>query len=410
MEESITSALMSDSHEEIINQAMELHGQAVLELVYSYVQDRKIAEDLTQDIFIKIYQKLHQYNGKAKFKTWLWQIAINHCKDYLKSWYNRNVIISEEHSSTTASVKEAVENQVVEKDENEQLAQAVMNLPDFYREVIYLHYYEDLSIKEISYVTGSNQNSSTAALPFLCLFWAAYFAQDKPKLRVIVPIYLVTVYYYLALPSLVEAMVYSIVVLVMFIGSGIKRKTVYATASVAFGLLAIILPLFWFFSADYQKERIFAFLHPEADPQGDGFIYLKIKELLTTGGWLGTGSHSEYIGAPATELVLVNIAHYYGWIAAGLLVCVLMLLLLRMTIMLWQTKEDFGRQLLIGIISLFTIQILYNFSMVLGLLPITSLALPFVSYGFTSAVLNSFLFGIALSVCCRRHLISFSSR
>ncbi|PFO80061.1 sigma-70 family RNA polymerase sigma factor [Bacillus cereus] len=159
MEEAVANVLMSDNHEAVINQAMELHGQALLELVYSYVQDRELAEDLTQEIFIKCYQKLHQYNGKAKFKTWLWQIAINHCRDYLKSWYNRNIVISEEHAGAAASTREAVENEVVAKDEQEYLAQAVMSLSAPYREAIYLHYYEELAIKEISYVTGLNQNT-----------------------------------------------------------------------------------------------------------------------------------------------------------------------------------------------------------------------------------------------------------
>ncbi|MCP8969349.1 sigma-70 family RNA polymerase sigma factor [Ectobacillus ponti] len=159
MEEAIANIHLSDSREAVITQAMGLHGQALLELVYSYVQNRELAEDLTQEIFLKCYQKLHQYNGKAKFKTWLWQIAINHCRDYLKSWYNQNVFVSEEHAGAVSSMKEAFENQVVAKDEHEQLAHAVMSLSPVYREVIYLHYYEDLSMKEISYVTGANQNT-----------------------------------------------------------------------------------------------------------------------------------------------------------------------------------------------------------------------------------------------------------
>ncbi|UOY92006.1 hypothetical protein MUG87_16415 [Ectobacillus sp. JY-23] len=69
MEEIIIDIHMSDNYETIISQAMDLYGQALLELVYSYTQNRDLAEDLTQEIFIKCYQKLHQYNGKAKLES-----------------------------------------------------------------------------------------------------------------------------------------------------------------------------------------------------------------------------------------------------------------------------------------------------------------------------------------------------
>lgn len=140
-------------NEELIDQLMDQHGQDLLYLVYSYVKNREVAQDLTQEIFIKCYQKLHQYNKKSSLKTWLWRIAINHCKDYLKSWHNRNMVVSEEKATAAASLKEEVENKVIQKYVDEQLAIAVLKLPDTYREVIYLHYFEDLSIKEISYLT-----------------------------------------------------------------------------------------------------------------------------------------------------------------------------------------------------------------------------------------------------------------
>lgn len=146
-------------NEELIDQLMDQHGQDLLYLVYSYVKNREVAQDLTQEIFIKCYQKLHQYNKKSSLKTWLWRIAINHCKDYLKSWHNRNMVVSEEKATAAASLKEEVENKVIQKYVDEQLAIAVLKLPDTYREVIYLHYFEDLSIKEISYLTKLNQNT-----------------------------------------------------------------------------------------------------------------------------------------------------------------------------------------------------------------------------------------------------------
>lgn len=258
------------------------------------------------------------------------------------------------------------------------------------------------------YIPGVGAISSDVALPFLCLFWASYLAKNNAKLWAVASIYLVTVYYYVSLPNLTAAMIYSVVVFIMFLGGSIERRLMYTTVAAACGLGIIAAFLFLLHGSPYQKERIFAFLYPEAYAQGGGFMYLKIKELMAAGGWFGTSSYSGYIPATAGEFVLVNIAHYYGWIVTGLLVVVLILLLLRMTAVLRQTKTSFGRQLLIGVLTLFAVQYLYNIGMIVGFFPLTSITLPFVSYGFTSAIVDAFLFGIALSVCRRRHLVPVS--
>jgi RNA polymerase sigma-70 factor, ECF subfamily len=143
----------------IIDEIMIKYGQDILHLVFSYVKNKALAEDLTQDIFVKCYNSLHTYNKKSKLRTWLWRIAINHCKDYIKSWYNKNVIVIDEQIHTTFKQTENVEETVIQKDEDEQLTSAVMNLPIKYREVIFLFYYEELSIKEIAEITEIKENT-----------------------------------------------------------------------------------------------------------------------------------------------------------------------------------------------------------------------------------------------------------
>nr|WP_255726783.1 sigma-70 family RNA polymerase sigma factor [Sporosarcina sp. ACRSM] len=143
----------------MIDELMERYGQDILRLVYSYVNNSQIAEDLTQDIFVKCYKSLHTYSGKSKLRTWLWRIAINHCKDYLKSWYNRNVLVTEEEPANYRTTKQMVEDTVIQKEEDDQLIAAIMTLPIKYREVIYLFYYEELLIKEIAVLTEVSANT-----------------------------------------------------------------------------------------------------------------------------------------------------------------------------------------------------------------------------------------------------------
>lgn len=137
---------------------MMLYGQDLLQLVYTYVKDKALAQDLTQEIFMKCYEAYPTYKGKSTLKTWMWRIAINHCKDYLKSWYNQNIQVAVD-AGIDVQASSNVEQQVIQQDEQERLAKTVMQLPIMYREVIYLFYFEDYTSKEIAVVLSTNENT-----------------------------------------------------------------------------------------------------------------------------------------------------------------------------------------------------------------------------------------------------------
>ncbi|MFE4708646.1 sigma-70 family RNA polymerase sigma factor [Peribacillus simplex] len=152
MEEFVLKWSQMKDDESLLDEIMSLYGQDILQLVYSYVKDPVVAEDLTQEIFIKCYEALSTYNQQSNIRTWLWRIAINHCKDYRKSWYFRKVSTAEEEQEWTST--DDVEEAVIQHDEDRQLAVAVMELPIQYRELIYLHYFQEMKLKEISEITG----------------------------------------------------------------------------------------------------------------------------------------------------------------------------------------------------------------------------------------------------------------
>jgi RNA polymerase sigma-70 factor, ECF subfamily len=159
VEEMIINGTAIEEKELIIDKIMNQYGQEILQLAYSYVNNKAIAEDLTQDIFVKCYKNLHTYSGKAKLRTWLWRIAINHCKDFHRSWYQKNVVIAGEEFPVNGTKKELVEQTVIQREEDDELISAIMTLPIKYREVIYLFYYEEMPIKEIAEVTGTGINT-----------------------------------------------------------------------------------------------------------------------------------------------------------------------------------------------------------------------------------------------------------
>jgi RNA polymerase sigma-70 factor (ECF subfamily) len=130
-----------------IETLMRKYGNDVLRTAYMYVKDSHLAEDIFQDVFIKVNQKLSTFQGGSSIKTWIIRITINTSKDYLKSAWNRKVVpITEFHENTIAGKNEysAIEKQ----DENQFIRQAVMKLPDKYKDVIVCVYFQEMTISE----------------------------------------------------------------------------------------------------------------------------------------------------------------------------------------------------------------------------------------------------------------------
>jgi RNA polymerase sigma-70 factor (ECF subfamily) len=155
----VTDESMLLEREEIIDQLMQEYSDDILHLVYTYVKNRTTAEDLTQEIFLKCYEKLNQFNQQATLKTWVYRIASNHCKDYLRSWHYRKITLSDKILNYIPSKSKQVEEEIIANSEENILTNAVMNLPLKYREVVFLHYYEELSLAEISKITTVNINT-----------------------------------------------------------------------------------------------------------------------------------------------------------------------------------------------------------------------------------------------------------
>lgn len=143
----------------ILELAMSDHGNDVLYLAYSYVKDHEIAKDITQDVFIKLYNNIEQFRGESTLKTWLFRITSNHCKDYLKSWHYRKVILTNNMTEIFTQKNKTPEHIALLNDEKMLLNQYVLSLPVKYREVIYLFYFEGFSLKEISECLSLNINT-----------------------------------------------------------------------------------------------------------------------------------------------------------------------------------------------------------------------------------------------------------
>jgi len=139
------------------NQFHELvdhHTDYLLRLAYLYVHDFASAEDIVQEVFFQFYRSQDAFQQQSSIKTYLTRITINKCKDYLKSWrYRKMVLTNSFHESTKQT------NKLIKNNEKSEIAEAVISLPIHYREAIILYYYEELTIPQIAYLTDLNENT-----------------------------------------------------------------------------------------------------------------------------------------------------------------------------------------------------------------------------------------------------------
>jgi len=143
-----------------IETIMDMYGDEIKRLVFAYVKNSADTDDVTQEVFVTIYQKLDTFQGNSTLKSWIYSIAINKCKDYLRSWHARNKRLKEKlitSSHTTAKDEVTPEERALQKDHSSELFHTVMELPVKYREIIILFYFKELSTGEISQILDMNE-------------------------------------------------------------------------------------------------------------------------------------------------------------------------------------------------------------------------------------------------------------
>lgn len=136
------------SHEEMLAHLIAQYEVSVLRTCYMYLRDRQLAEDAKQETFLKAYKALHTFRGECNEKTWLMRIAINTCRDMKRSAYFRFV----DRRVAVDELPMIVQN--FDFGEADDLTKAIMELPSKYKEVILLHFYQDMTLREIAGTLG----------------------------------------------------------------------------------------------------------------------------------------------------------------------------------------------------------------------------------------------------------------
>ncbi|MFB4169963.1 sigma-70 family RNA polymerase sigma factor [Virgibacillus sp. JSM 102003] len=141
------------TRDQAIEFIMDHYGEAVKRIIYSYVKNHHTTDDLFQEVLILIYRKWEKYDGRSQLITWVIRIAINRCKDYLRSPLHRIKLVKDQWFDQKDH--QDAEKTIIQQEQWDEIAEAILNLPIKNREVMILTFQQNMSLKEIAEVTGA---------------------------------------------------------------------------------------------------------------------------------------------------------------------------------------------------------------------------------------------------------------
>jgi RNA polymerase sigma-70 factor (ECF subfamily) len=133
---------------------MDTYGPSVLKLAFSYLKDKALAEDIFQEVFLRVHQSLHTICEQRNLRKWILKITANLCRDYLRSWSRRNLIPTDEELLSEEAGLQDTAQEIIQIEQDRKLIEAVMMLPVLLRVTIMLYYYEERNSAEIASIEG----------------------------------------------------------------------------------------------------------------------------------------------------------------------------------------------------------------------------------------------------------------
>ena len=206
-------------------------------------------------------------------------------------------------------------------------------------------------------------------------------------------------------PDLGTAVTLLPILLVVTFAAGLPLR--YLAVLALFGVLTA--PIAWNFALkDYQKERIETFLDPEQDPRGAGYQQLQARITVGSGGLWGKGFRKgtqgqlRFLPVAHNDFIFSVLAEEQGFVGVVTVLGLYLFVIMRSLESAKLSKDRLGAYLVVGVLSTFTFQVIYNITMSAGLAPVKGLTLPLMSYGGSSMIATLAGFGLILNVRMRR--------
>ncbi len=242
--------------------------------------------------------------------------------------------------------------------------------------------------------------------------------QQRDKRDINKPIQLLIILSILAVPILLiikqpdygTAAAFMVSAIFMLITAGIDKKYIIATIL----LVVISIPLVYHLVLpEHAKQRIDIFLNPESDPRGAGYNIIQSKLAIGAGGLTGMGllkgnqTQLGFLYPKTTDFIFAVIGEEMGFLVAGTIIILYVMLITKCLYVAKTAKDESGSLIASGITGIFVFHMIENIGMVMGLLPITGVPLPFISYGGSSLITNFICIALLLNISSKRQKTIF---
>jgi cell division protein FtsW len=237
------------------------------------------------------------------------------------------------------------------------------------------------------------------------MFTAKYLSKNMKEIKVIkrgvLPILFITVVIFgvvMLQPDFGTGMIIVMAIIGLLFVSGVEMS--FFNKMAILGLVGIVGLIA---SAPYRIERILSFLDPWQDPLGSGFQTIQSLFSIGPGGLLGMGLGNSiqkhfYLPEPQTDFIFAIITEELGFVGAVLVCSLFLVIIVRGFKIAMNTNDLFGKYLAFGITFQIAFQAILNLMVVVGLIPVTGVTLPFLSYGGSSLLITMISVGILLNI------------
>ncbi len=247
-----------------------------------------------------------------------------------------------------------------------------------------------------------NIQPSEFAKPVLILFLASFWTKKNPTWKNIIKS-LIWIFPFFVLIFKQPDLGSSLTLIAIWIGMLLAARVSIRKILVLTLISAMVIPTSWFFLHEYQKQRIVGFLTPESDPLGRGYNVIQSTIAVGSGQFFGRGlgrgtqSRLQFLPEFRTDFIFASIAEEWGFLGSIIILSIYLYLLIFCLRVCSQIEDKFNFLLILGVFSMLLFQIFVNIGMNIGILPITGITLPLISYGGSSLIVTLICLGLVSS-------------
>jgi cell division protein FtsW (lipid II flippase) len=282
---------------------------------------------------------------------------------------------------------------------------------------LYLHLFGYMvnGAKKWVSLSGLTVDGTIISLFFFFLAWAGIFNKMNEfhswkKQGFLLVLFWIPILLYMMVPNFMVGIIYFFCLLGMFTFARVHKKLAIKLVVTNLVAGAIFMIMIILTSRQiYLFTRLSAFINPDADPNGAGYMYIAVRNVLAEAGWFGNGLYNDLnfqlLPESHTDFTFPFLVYSLGW-AFGIVLCLILLIFIsRISKNAFKTKDLYGRLIVIGGAALFAVPTTWNILMGFGIVPIMEVSLPFISYGGSEILFYAAVLGLILNVYRRKDIV-----